>query len=144
MRTIAGLLHLTLALMVAASAARADPSFALEGKLTQGGLVIGHVAPGAAVRLDGEPVKVAPDGRFVIGFGRDAPPAHLIEVVTADVLEGAHHLLVGEVREEGVGRLGGFGEAQGPEDGAFLPLPPGQGLHLGEEGAVLGGGASLL
>ena len=94
MRTIAGLLHLTLALMVAASAARADPSFALEGKLTQGGLVIGHVAPGAAVRLDGEPVKVAPDGRFVIGFGRDAPPAHLIEVVTADGTAERHRLTV--------------------------------------------------
>mgnify|MGYP003412008498 CR=1 FL=1 len=57
---------------------------------------------------------------------------------------GVFPLPKAQAEEEGVGRLGGFGEVQGPEDGAFLPLPPGQGLHLGEEGAVLGGGASLL
>ena len=47
--------------------------FAFQGALTQGGLAIGQAPPGAtAVFLDGAPVPLAPDGRFLIGFGRDA------------------------------------------------------------------------
>lgn len=44
----------------------------LTGPLQQGGLVLGRVAPGARVSLDGKPVRIAPDGHFVIGFDRDA------------------------------------------------------------------------
>lgn len=39
---------------------------------TQGGIVFGQAEPGETVRLNGSPVKTAPDGRFVIGFSRDA------------------------------------------------------------------------
>ena len=42
--------------------------------LTQGGLAFGQAAPGSRVTLDGKPVQVAPDGRFAIGFSRDAGP----------------------------------------------------------------------
>ncbi len=42
--------------------------------LAQGGLALGQAAPGSRVALDGNPVRVAPDGRFILGFGRDAPP----------------------------------------------------------------------
>jgi murein DD-endopeptidase MepM/ murein hydrolase activator NlpD len=50
------------------------PAHALEfsGKLVQGGLITGKVAPGTALTLDGAPVAVAPDGSFIVGFGRDA------------------------------------------------------------------------
>lgn len=34
----------------------------------------GAAPPGAAVLLDGHPVPVAPDGRFILGFGHDAAP----------------------------------------------------------------------
>ena len=44
----------------------------LEGSFTQGGLVTGRVAPDAKVYLDGKAVAVAPDGRFLFGFGREA------------------------------------------------------------------------
>lgn len=47
----------------------------LEGSFTQGGLVTGRVAPGAKVYLDGKAVAVAPDGRFLFGFGREAEAA---------------------------------------------------------------------
>jgi murein DD-endopeptidase MepM/ murein hydrolase activator NlpD len=59
---------LALALLLAASPAAA---LELQGSLTQGGMVVGHVAPGAAVTLDGRPLQVSPEGLFVIGFGRD-------------------------------------------------------------------------
>lgn len=49
--------------------------FSFEGSFAQGGLVLGR-APGdtRALVLDGKPVAVAPDGRFVIAFDRDAGP----------------------------------------------------------------------
>lgn len=45
----------------------------LNGARTQGGLVIGRVAPRERVFLDSREVRVSPDGVFLIGFGRDAP-----------------------------------------------------------------------
>lgn len=60
--------------------------FALHGELTQGALVWG-VAPKntALLLLDGEPVRFDPDdGRFIIGFGRDAGPRSMLEARLAD------------------------------------------------------------
>jgi murein DD-endopeptidase MepM/ murein hydrolase activator NlpD len=45
----------------------------LAGALVQGGLVRGQAAPGSMVWLDGRSLRVTADGRFVLGFGRDAP-----------------------------------------------------------------------
>jgi murein DD-endopeptidase MepM/ murein hydrolase activator NlpD len=60
-------------------------NFSLEGSLTQGGMAIGVAPPGTvAVTLDGRPVALAPDRRFVIGFSRDAAPGATIEAQTAD------------------------------------------------------------
>ncbi len=44
----------------------------LQGKAEQGGLVVGAARPGAMVTLDGRAVPVDGDGRFLLGFGRDA------------------------------------------------------------------------
>jgi murein DD-endopeptidase MepM/ murein hydrolase activator NlpD len=43
----------------------------LSGEAVQGGLIFGNASPGSSVRLDDTEVMVSPDGRFVIGFGRD-------------------------------------------------------------------------
>lgn len=49
-------------------------AFGLQGQLTQGGYAIGHITPGEGkITLNGDPVEVAPDGRFLIAFDRDAP-----------------------------------------------------------------------
>lgn len=59
--------------------------FALQGALTQGGLAIGVAPEGAvAVTLDGRPIDLAPDRRFLIGFGRDAPESAVVEARLAD------------------------------------------------------------
>lgn len=44
----------------------------LEGNFTQGGLVFGNTDAGNTVTLDGNPLGLTADGRFLIGFGRDA------------------------------------------------------------------------
>ena len=62
-----------------------EPSqFSLDGKFEQGGLVFGQTVAGAKVTLDGEPVMVGADGRFVMGFGRDAASSALVVVSLPD------------------------------------------------------------
>lgn len=52
----------------------------LDGPLVQGGVVVGKAAPGSEVRLDGDPVPVDAEGRFLIGFDRDAPDSRVLSV----------------------------------------------------------------
>ncbi|MBB5725377.1 murein DD-endopeptidase MepM/ murein hydrolase activator NlpD [Sphingomonas endophytica] len=59
--------------------------FGLSDGLRQGALVLG-TAPAGTTRLtlDGAPVAVAPDGRFVIAFDRDAKPQALLAATLSD------------------------------------------------------------
>jgi murein DD-endopeptidase MepM/ murein hydrolase activator NlpD len=59
-------------------------TLALHGAITQGGLVRGQTEPGARVALDGNPVRIAPDGHFIFGFGRDAPKTARLDIVFRD------------------------------------------------------------
>ena len=56
----------------------------LDGDFVQGALVHGTTDPRARVLLDGRRVRVSPAGRFVIGFGRDAPEQARLEVALPD------------------------------------------------------------
>ena len=59
-----------------AAAMPAPVRFVYAGELTQGGWLKGSVPAGTvALTLDGVPVEVAPDGRFLVAFDRDAGPA---------------------------------------------------------------------
>jgi hypothetical protein len=59
--------------------------FALGATPQQGAVLSGTVPAGTALLLlDGKPVRFAADGRFIIGFGRDAPPSALIEARLQD------------------------------------------------------------
>jgi murein DD-endopeptidase MepM/ murein hydrolase activator NlpD len=74
------LLLAVFALLLAPAAAALE--IALHGTLQQGALLYGYAEPGTVVSLDGEPVPVLPDGRYLIGLDRDAP-AQLTLSVTA-------------------------------------------------------------
>lgn len=52
--------------------AHAAGELLLDGNLVQGGLILGTVTPGAEVQVGDRGLRVSPEGRFVIGFGRDA------------------------------------------------------------------------
>ena len=69
--------------VLAAGPARAG-TLELAGDLVQGALIRGATEPGAEVSLDGRRVRVADDGRFLLGFGRDAPASARLEVRFAD------------------------------------------------------------
>lgn len=67
------------ALLLCAGTALAETR--LEGALTQGGLVRGQTTPGSLVILDGRPVRVAANGLFAFGFGREAGPTATLAIV---------------------------------------------------------------
>jgi murein DD-endopeptidase MepM/ murein hydrolase activator NlpD len=66
--------------------ALAPPAGAIElkGQRVQGGLLIGRVAPGATVAFQDRPLRLSPDGLFVIGFDRDAPLDSVLTLRAAD------------------------------------------------------------
>lgn len=76
MRARLAALLLSLSLPLSAAAGQAPPpAFRLTSQPIQGGLLIG-IAPAGAISLtlDGRTVPLARDGRFLLGFDRDAVP----------------------------------------------------------------------
>lgn len=74
-------------LLVAAtlSQAQAQSPIRLEGAPQQGALLRGFAPPGtASITIDGREVPMAPDGRFIIGFDRDAPRSMRLAARGAD------------------------------------------------------------
>lgn len=51
------------------------------GVFRQGGFIVGQVAPGALVHLQGEKVRTGPEGRFFAGLHRHFPPQGVLEVI---------------------------------------------------------------
>jgi murein DD-endopeptidase MepM/ murein hydrolase activator NlpD len=71
------------ALLLATAAATSAP--VLSGSAEQGGLLHGTAPAGMRLlALGGKPVAVAPDGAFIIGFGRDAPAQAVLSWTIGD------------------------------------------------------------
>jgi murein DD-endopeptidase MepM/ murein hydrolase activator NlpD len=58
--------------------------FSISGAMEQGSLAMGSAPPGSLAALDGRPLRVTPDGRFVFGFGPDQIKASLVTVRYSD------------------------------------------------------------
>ncbi len=56
----------------------------LDGNFIQGGLVFGKVEPGSSVEVDGKRLSLSTDGRFLIGFGRNAPGQGTLSITGSD------------------------------------------------------------
>lgn len=66
-------------------------SVSLPARSTQGAVLRGRALPGALIRVDGLPAfKSAPDGRFVVGLGRNAPARVAVSIST----DAAQSLLI--------------------------------------------------
>lgn len=101
---------LLVALVMAGTAEAAE----LTGRLEQGGLALGQARPGAQVRLDGRSVPVDAEGRFLLGFGRDAAAHAVLEV------DGQAQNLAIARREWKVQRIQGLPPAKVTPDPAEL------------------------
>lgn len=102
--------------VLAAGAARAEVPLTLDGKLTQGALVIARTAPGAIVTLDGKALAVDPTGAFALGFTHDAKREWTL-VVTAPNGEPITRLLAVAPRRYTVQRIDGV-------DPKYVEPPP--------------------
>ncbi|WP_341501185.1 M23 family metallopeptidase [Gallaecimonas sp. GXIMD4217] len=71
---------LLVASLLLSAAAQAQIPLQLGGDILQGSLVRGQTAPGATVTLDGQALKVSPQGHFVFGFGRDDDKSHQLVI----------------------------------------------------------------
>jgi murein DD-endopeptidase MepM/ murein hydrolase activator NlpD len=89
--------------------AAAAPAYAVDlaGSLAQGGMAWGQVPPGTELILDGEPVKVGPEGNFVFGFGRDALAKATLIVIERSGIRREHMLAV-EKREFNIEHVDGL------------------------------------
>ena len=110
-----GLALFLCALAVAASGSAA--ALELEGPITQGGFVIGRVEPGSRVALDGRALRVAADGRFLLGFGRDHGPKAELKIVAPDGQETLRRLAVAK-RHYLIQRIEGLPQAMVTPDAA--------------------------
>ena len=99
----------------------AQPASALElkGAMKQGGLVYGQTEADAHVVVDGRELRVAPDGRFIVGFGRDAPARARIEIARPGALKT--ELVIGIARQHyDIQRIDGLPSQQVTPDRALL------------------------
>ncbi len=79
----------------------------LDGRAVQGGLVVGRTDPGTAVKFQGKPIRVSPEGIFVIGFHRDAKPTVSVELQFPDGTRRTESLVI-EPRKYKIQRIDGL------------------------------------
>lgn len=113
---LAGILSLLICLPAAAA------KLSLDGKFVQGGLVIGQTDPRTRITLDGRSIRVTDDGRFVFGFGRDAPEIATLQAVFPDGKRRVRQLSV-EKRKYRIQRINGLpSKMVTPSPGALLRI----------------------
>jgi len=79
----------------------------LSGSSKQGGMLVGQTRPGSVVYQDGQKVRVSADGRFLLGFTRDAPPRSELVIELPDGARYRRELAV-EQREYRIQRIDGL------------------------------------
>lgn len=127
------LIGLALALVLAYPCLAA--TLTLDGAVEQGGLVRGKTDPDAKVTLDGRAVRVAPDGGFIFGFGRDAPAAAALDITFADG-STAHRDLAVNQRRYDVQRIDGLPQQQVTPDPVVMERIKREALVINKARAV--------
>lgn len=94
---------------VAGQPSPATSLLTLNGKVAQGSLMRGQVPADSKVLLNGEPLKVNAQGKFVFGFDRDAASAHTLVVETPAGETVTRELHVAE-REYDIQRIDGLAQ----------------------------------
>ncbi len=81
---VGAMLGLIFMLLTVCGPAGAAGTLSLEGDKEQGGLIVGRTDPGTKVVFDGQPIRVSPEGYFLIGFTRDAAPTASLKLQYPD------------------------------------------------------------
>jgi len=101
------------------AAVRALPAGLPMQGLVQGGLVVGRVAPGARVLLDGRALRVGPGGEVAFGFGRDHDADAVLTITPPGGRPEAERLAIGR-RAWDVQHITGLPPAQVTPDAEAL------------------------
>jgi murein DD-endopeptidase MepM/ murein hydrolase activator NlpD len=107
-----------LPLLAGLGAARRAAATDIDGHFTQGGLILGHTDAGSKVTLDKETIRVARDGRFLLGFGRDHAPQSILTVTRGMGQQESHKLAITQ-RTYDIQRIDGLPQEKvepSPED----------------------------
>lgn len=101
------LLRAVLAVLAVSASPFPVHALTLEGKFTQGGMVLGKTDPSDTVFFEGKTIRVSPSGVFIIGFDRDAPRNSIIDIRNA---AGAvtHHPVTLSLRTYDIQRIDGL------------------------------------
>jgi murein DD-endopeptidase MepM/ murein hydrolase activator NlpD len=83
----------------------------LSGNFVQGGIVFGQVAPGSSVKINDHQVRVAENGQFIIGFGRDYSETACLIIISQDGNKHQHSLQIAK-REYKIQHINGLPRAQ--------------------------------
>jgi len=68
----------------ACAAGRSKDRLVIKGAMEQGSLALGYADPKATVKVDGQAVRLSPDGVFAFGFAFDQTRPSLVEVSWSD------------------------------------------------------------
>ncbi|MEE3000920.1 MAG: M23 family metallopeptidase [Pseudomonadota bacterium] len=79
----------------------------LNGKLIQGGLVVGWAPPGTKIKLEGKSISQAAEGSFLLGFSHNAKPTAKLEILFEDGLIDHRLLSIGQ-RDYVIQRINGL------------------------------------
>lgn len=66
----------------------------IQGEWQQGAVLRGKAEPGVGVEFMGRSLRIAQNGQFVIGLGRDFPTEAIVTTITADGMRRAHKFAV--------------------------------------------------
>lgn len=91
----------------------------IRGQLVQGGFAVVRAAPGAQALFEGRAMRVSPDGRFPIAFGREAGPRATLDIVWPDGRKESRVLAVAPRRFD-IQRIDGLPEAMVTPDPTLL------------------------
>jgi murein DD-endopeptidase MepM/ murein hydrolase activator NlpD len=79
----------------------------LDGHATQGGLVFGHADAATLVFYANQPISIAPDGSFILGFGRDASPQQHLTWIDSSGISHRHEFTLKQ-REYDIQKINGI------------------------------------
>ncbi len=68
----------------ACAAVRSKDRLVIKGTMEQGSLALGYADPKATVKIDGQAVRLSPEGVFAFGFAFDQTKPSLIDVIWSD------------------------------------------------------------
>lgn len=83
-------------LLLLGSTALQAEALTLEGEFLQGGMVTGVTQPGHQVFYDGSPIRVSPEGVFLLGFGRDDTLKHSLEIKQGEQTLERRDIVIGK------------------------------------------------